>query len=364
MIGHRMMGWGAMPLLFIFLSGSTTEGCNEPQTSKQSPAQTPPPTEQRTQAAPDDQDTSAWHLPYFGFNAKGALDPEKQTQYADAFFDQIPGFIKKNMVVRVNAGTQSQQTFADDWTPAMMKLWADFQKKQGVRFIYVVNGNDTPANQAAMIQRWMDAGASFDFIEMMNEYYLPKYAKGDKSKKEVTDMITPEKYVNTILPDFWKELDKFHLPYYVIFAPSKPGKANADKIMDHWNEVMTDALKNKYPDRQLNATIHLYLKGGTDLGGFDYDQIDRVRKDMPSGRHIAVTEAGVIDPGLSYQQAGETAASHYRNILQHLQPGDYLLDQVLYNAGKNNNTAALNPQTNGETNKGKVILQFIKNRLK
>jgi len=47
-----------------------------------------------------------------------------------------------------------------------------------------------------------------------------------------------------------------------------------------------------------------------------------------------------------------------------LQPGDYLLDQVLYNAGKNNNTAALNPQTNGETNKGKVILQFIKNRLK
>lgn len=319
--------------------------------------------EQRSQAAADDHDTSAWHLPFFGFNAKGMMDVEQQTRYANSFFDQIPGSIKKNMVVRVTAGTQSQLAYAKDWTSDMINDWVGFQKKQGVRFIYVVNGNDTPANQAAMIQRWMDAGASFDFIEMMNEYYLPKYAKGDLSKEEVKEVVTPEKYVNTILPAFWKELDRFNLPYYVIFAPSKPGHANADKISEHWNEVLSDALKNKYPDRQLNATIHLYLRGSSDLNAFDYDQIDQVRKDMPAGRHIAITEAGVIDPGQSLQQSGETAVAHYKNIIKHLRQGDYLLDQILYNAGKNNNTTALSPQTNGETSKGKVILQFIRNRL-
>ena len=355
------MGWGTVPLMFFFLASNTSNGCNEPQAQRQ--AQAPPPAEQQAQATPDDQDTSAWHLPYFGFNARGMTDVGLQTKYANAFFDQIPGRIKENMAIRVTAGTQSQLTYSKDWTPEIINAWTDLQKRQGIRLIYVVNGNDTPANQAAAIQKWMDAGAHFDFLEMMNEYYLPKYLKGDLSKEEVKEQITPEKYVNTILPGFWKELDRFNLPYYVIFAPSKPGRANADKVMDHWNEVVSEAVKTKYADRQLNATIHLYARGSSDINDFDYDQIDRVRAELPSGRHIAITEAGVIDPSMTSQQSGTVTVAHYRNILKHLHQGDYLLDQILYNPGKKNNAAALSPVTSGETMKGKAILQFIKNRL-
>ncbi len=354
------MGWGAMPLLFILFSAAPGEGYSEQHTHAQAPLIV----EHRSPAAIRDPDTSAWPLAYFGFNAKGTLDVEQQTRYANAYFDQIPENIKRNMLIRVTGGTYSQLTYEKDWTPERIKAWVDLQKRQGIRFIYVVNGNDMPADQAAVIQKWLDAGAHFDFIEMMNEYYLPKYAKGDLSKEEVKEVVAPEKYVNTILPDFWNELDQFSLPYYVIFAPSRPGREVADQIMQHWNEVVSDAIKNKYPDRQINATIHLYLRDSTDLSLFDYDQIDRVRNELPAGRHIAITEAGVINPGLSYQQAGEIAVAHYRNILKHLQPGDHLLDQILYNAGKRNNTAALNPYASGETMKGKVILQFIQNRLK
>ncbi len=360
MTGLRVKGWGALPLLFILFSASPGEGCSE----RHNHAQAPVIVEHRSQAAIRDPDTSAWPLPYFGFNAKGTLDVEQQTRYANAYFDQIPENIKQNMVIRVTGGTYSQLTYEKDWTPERIKAWVDLQKRQGIRFIYVVNGNDMPADQAVVIQKWLDAGASFDFIEMMNEYYLPKYAKGDLSRAEVKEVVTPETYVNTILPDLWKALDRFNLPYYVIFAPSRPRRDAADKIMDHWNDVVSDAVKNKYPDRPLNATTHLYLRDSADLKEFDYDQIDRLRKELPAGRHIAITEAGVINPSLSYQQAGETAVPHYRNILKHLQPGDYLLDQILYNAGKKNNTAALNPLTNGETMKGKVILQFIQNRSK
>lgn len=360
MTGPRVMGWGALPFLFILFSAVPGEGCSEQHTHAQARLMV----EHRSQAAIRDPDTSAWPLPYFGFNAKGTLDVEQQTRYANAYFDQIPENIKRNMVIRVTGGTYSQLTYEKDWTPERIKAWVDLQKRQGIRFIYVVNGNDTPVDQAVVIQKWLDADASFDFIEMMNEYYLPKYAKGDLSRAEVKEVVTPEAYVNTILPDLWKALDRFNLPYYVIFAPSRRGHDAAEKIMDHWNDVVSDAIKNKYPDRQLNATIHLYLRDSADLKEFDYDQIDRLRKELPAYRHIAITEAGVINPSLSYQQAGVTAVAHYRNILKHLQPGDYLLDQILYNAGKKNNTAALNPLTNGETMKGKVILQFIQNRLR
>lgn len=314
---------------------------------------------------PNEEDipSDIWNLPFFGFNAKGTLEVIQQTGYANSYFDQIKSKdIKENLVVRVTGGTQSQLTYGNDWTKDRISNWVALQKKHGIRFIYVVNGNDSPVKQANIIKKWLDVGAHFDFIEMMNEYYLPKYARGDTSFEEVTEEVTPEKYVDIILPVYWKQLDQFHLPYYLIFAPtrSNPG---ANAVMEHWNEVLTTAIQNKYPNRQLNATIHLYIQNKNDISQFDYGQIDRLRSTLPSGRHIAVTEAGVINKDLDYQMAGEMAIAHYRKILEHLRPKDYLLDQILYNSSKNNNTAALNPEYNGETPKGKAILQFILGKL-
>lgn len=359
MNGIKTMGWGTLPLIAILLSGAPGAECGQPGTTTNT---SNPPEERNAPAAPATManDTGSWPYPFFGFNTKGRLDPGVQTRYANAFFDKITApSIKSNLVVRVTGGTISQTTAGSDWTPEVIKDWTDLQKRQGIRFIYVVNGNDSPAEQAAAIQRWLDAGSHFDLLEMMNEYYLPKFAKGDRTKAEVTRQVTPEIYVDEILPTFWKELDRFHLPYYLIFAPEKGEGGGGDNRLAQWNEVVARATRNKWPERDLNATVHLYAHGG--IGNYDYGQIDRIRQSLPAGRHIAITEAGVLDPGMTFQENGQAAVQHYRNILQHLGPGDYLLDQVLYNPGKRNNISALD--RNGETNKGQIILQFIQNRL-
>lgn len=310
-----------------------------------------------------EQEAQTWEQPYFGFNAKGLMNPGQQVLYAGQYFSQVTGWIKPNLVVRVTGGTASQTAFANNWTDEVINGWTALQQQQQLRFIYVVNGNDSPANQSAIIQKWIDAGAHFDFLEMMNEYYLPKFANGDTDYEEVSRAVTPEIYANEILPAFWAELDYYNLPYYIIFAPSRPDQPNAQQKMDHWNTVMIDSVIHVYPQRNIHATLHLY-SNGEGLASFDYNQIDRLRLKLPAGRHIAITEAGIINNNISYEKCGSLAISHFKNMLPHLQKEDYLLDQVLYNESANNNTAGLSAVYNGVTPKGEVLLQFINNQLR
>lgn len=325
------------------------------------PAPPAPPTSGTTTQTVPATTKQASDRPIFGFNAKGNVDVDMQTSYADDYLARItaPG-AKANLAIRVTGGTVSQTTKGTDWTDHAIGKWAALQQKHGFRLIYVVNGNEAPAAQATTIQRWLDAGANFDFIEMMNEYYLPKFEKGETQHGEVTRRVTPEIYVNEILPAFWKELDRFQLPYYVIFAPSREGTGAQDR-MENWNRVVAQAVKKTYADRDLNATIHLYARNVAGIGQFDYDQIDRLRALLPHGRHIAVTEAGFLDKEADMNNVGPQIRSYYHNILQHLHAGDYLLDQVLYNPSKGKNPGNLSPHRQGITPKGQAVLQFINN---
>lgn len=299
------------------------------------------------------------NLPYFGFNAKGTLDVDYQTTYADTYFNQIPTALKNNLVVRVTGGTLSQTTFNNNWTDDNISKWVQLQQRHKLRFVYVVNGNDTPINQKQLLQRWINAGAHFDFIEMMNEYYLVKYALGDTTNEEVTRKVSAQDYIDIILPDFWTQLDGFNLPYYVILAPTATG--NLQTYYSDWNNTVIDAIQNKYKSRKLNATLHCYLRGaGTD---FDYNQITNLKLRLPATAHLAITEAGVIDDTINYQEAGNAAVAHYKKIITYLGKGDYLLDQILYNGSQNNNTANLSTVFNGVTPKGSLILTFINNGL-
>ncbi len=356
-----------LPIIFMVCSAAS---CANRNTS----AQPAPPAETKMEAphappatasAPATEATSPQQYgnrPYFGFNAKGNTDVDQQTAYADDYFSRItaPG-AKSQLAVRVTGGTVSQTTKGSDWTGHAIGKWSALQQKHGFRMIYVVNGNEAPAIQAATIQRWLDAGATFDFIEMMNEYYLPKFDKGETQHEEVSRKITPELYVDEILPAYWKEMDRFHLPYYLIFAPSRDGRPGAQVRMDNWNRVVAQAMNKKYADRDLHATIHLYAFNLADIGSYDYDQIDRLRAMMPNGRHIAVTEAGILDKTADMNNIGQVIRTYYRNILQHLRAGDYLLDQVLYNPAKGKNPGNLSPQRGGITPKGQAVLDFINN---
>ncbi len=303
--------------------------------------------------------TQSWDLPYFGFNAKGTLDVNEQTGFANAYFNQIPTEIKNNLAIRVTGGTLSQTTYNINWTDANINKWVQLQQTHKLRLIFVVNGNDAPINQKNLIQRWINAGAKFDFIEMMNEYYLVKYALGDTSNEEVTEKVSPQKYVDTILPNYWNQLDVFNLPYYIILAPTASG--NLQIYYNAWNDIIINAIQNKYAGRKLNATLHCYQRGAG--SAFDYDQINNLKTRLPTNSHLAITEAGIIDTTLNYQQAGAATIEHYKKIISRLNKGDYLLDQVLYNNSPLNNTANLSPVYNGVTPKGSLILNFVNNRL-
>jgi len=122
--------------------------------------------------------------------------------------------------------------------------------------------------------------------------------------------------------------------------------------------VVIDAVNRRYATRRLNVALHLYT--GAELDSFAYDQIDRLRARIPSGRRIAISEAGVLDPGLPSGELGRLDVEFLRRVTAHLRRGDYLLDQVLYNPRGRGNTASLNPESSGMTPKGKLVLAFLK----
>lgn len=293
--------------------------------------------------------------PYFGFNAKANLQTEVQLAYADAFFEELSAEVKKNLTIRVPGGTLSQKVYSQDFSDVDIQSWASLQEKHGLRMIYIVNGNDSPKNQKVFIERWMDAGVQFDFIEMMNEYYLSKFSKGSTEKDEVTREVTPRMYVDEILPVFFDELDSFGLPYFVICAPAKDGKPG--ERLAAWNDVLVEALNGKFNDRELGIVLHLYKRPGG--GDYDYAQINRLRDRLSYEPKVAITEMGILDNNATWSEIARPTKQHYAQIFSQLGSGDYLFDQVLFNNYKKDNIATLHPRTNGLTPKGEKVVEFI-----
>ena len=160
-------------------------------------------------------------LPKIGFNCKASYNIVQQTTFADLLFSELDDEVFRNMVLRIPGGTRSQKDFGVDWPNEKMKLWTDLQKKYGYTKEYLVNGNDSPENQLEIIRRWQQNGAKFEFLEMMTEYYLPKFSKPNLSKPEVTRRVDEKIYTDDILPAFYHHLDSLDLPYFLIFAPAK-----------------------------------------------------------------------------------------------------------------------------------------------
>lgn len=294
--------------------------------------------------------------PYFGFNAKANLQMQVQIAYADALFDEIPSEAKENLTIRIPGGTLSQKVYSQDFSDDELKSWATLQEKHGFRMVFVVNGNDSPNNQKMFIQRWMDAGVRFDFLEMMNEYYLSKFAKGSTEKAEVSQKVTPQLYVNEILPMFFNELDGLGLPYFVICAPAKKGKSG--ERLDAWNDVIVAALNDQFKNREMGIVLHLYKR--SDASAYDYAQINRLRGRISYQPKVAITEMGILDDNASWSEIAEPTKQHYTRIFSQLGSGDYLFDQVLFNTYGKDNIATLHPKTNGLTPKGEKVVELIK----
>ena len=298
--------------------------------------------------------------PSLGFNAKGPLETELQVAYTDKMLAELDPEVAKSIVIRVSGGTLSQKTYLKDWTNEKIQLWADLKVKYGLRYAFTINGNDTPENQLLILQNWKDHGVEFEFFEMMNEYWQNRYHKPDLSKPDVLFQVTPEMYIENMLPRFFAVLDVLKVPYHLICAP-----ANVNEYSDSWNNVIFQAVSIKFRDRNnLGITLHMYARAQNEeeevqSGNFDYEQIAKFRKRLPPGRSIAITESGVINSKLTYEELGQQEFIHMKRLSQQLQKGDFVLNQVLFNTYPNDNSAVLHPSTNGLTPKGKHILDWI-----
>jgi hypothetical protein len=285
-----------------------------------------------------------------GFNAKGTVDSEAQLAAVDKVFSTLDRNAVSKWVIRITGGTRSQSDFPSTWTDAQIDGWIAIQKKFGFRYVYVVNGNDSPESQLAFITKWRDRGAKFEFIEMMNEYYLARYRNGDTSFDEVTKVVTADSYVNEILPTYLPFIEKLGLPIYVILAPSRQEGSSAN--LKAWNDVVVKALSGPLASRKLGVTVHLYRKPNQTL---DYTQISKLRSQLPKGTRIALTEVGVTDSPNESVHAAETK-KHLLLLGAQLKPGDYLLEQILFKPEENSLEGSIGPS--GLTLKGKAVIDL------
>jgi hypothetical protein len=285
-----------------------------------------------------------------GFNAKGTVDSPNQIASVDKVFAAFPPATVSKWVIRITGGTRSQSDYPSSWSDAQLDGCISLQKKYGFKYVYVVNGNDSPESQAAFIARWRDRGAQFEFIEMMNEYYLARYRTGDTAFDEVTKVVTAESYVNEILPTYLPVIEKAGLPIYVILAPSKQEGSSAS--LASWNDIVVAALNGPLTSKRLGVVVHLYKKPNQTLG---YNQIAKLRARLPKGTKIALTEVGVTDAPTAEAQALETT-KHLVALAAQLKPGDYLFDQILYKDDKNGFEGTIGPD--GITVKGKAVLDL------
>ncbi len=298
--------------------------------------------------------------PSLGFNAKGTLKTELQVAYTDKMLAELDPEVAGSIVIRVSGGTRAQKTYLKDWTDSKIQLWADLKEKYGLRYVFTINGNDTPENQLLILQKWKDRGVEFEFFEMMNEYWQRRYREPDLSRPDVLFQVTKEMYVDDILPRFFAVLDVLQVPYHLICAPAKNGLYSTQ-----WNDAIFRAINEKFKDRDnLGITLHMYAKGVHEDeevpgGDFNYDQIAEFRNRLPPGRSIAIAEAGVLNSELTYEEVGQQEFILMKGLAEQLQEGDFILSQVLFNNYPDENSAVLHPSYDGLTPKGEYILDWI-----
>lgn len=300
---------------------------------------------------------------HIGFNAKGNLDTPNQYKYVANQFARLK---KENadtskIYLRLQGGSISQKSYSRDWHNNQIALWAKLQKKYKCKYIFVINFNDTATNQLKFYQRFLKAGIKFSMIELGNEQYLPKFAESkitqyDEVTKRTANM-TASKYIK-LCNTYIKTFKKYKIPFYVQFAPESE---NNIKLYKNWNNSIINAINNKrFVSGNINGTIHLYERKGA--GSLNVQQINNIRKKINPKIHIAVTESGVTDKkgSLSEDNYANQELELTKRILSQLQPGDTLLNQVLYTNYKTTSSAVLHPESNGLTTKGKTIINLFK----
>lgn len=297
-----------------------------------------------------------------GFNAKGSLNPQEQTDFFRVKLEEMKaqGKATDQIYIRLQGGTLSQKTYPSDWSEDNISSWAKIQEDFGCPFIFVVNLNDSAESQLAFYNRMVQHGMEFCMIELGNEQYLAKYTQSKVDEfEEVTDRtagMTPEKYA--ALCNEYIDVFPDTIKFGVQFAPDKEGNKN----MTAWNTSMADLINsNAFHTSHLVGTVHLYERDGA--GSLNEKQILDLKKSVQVNLPIAVTEYGAIDSTgtLSENELISQEIDLTNRLISCLDSGDILLNQLLYTDYKTVGAAAFHPQYLGITPKGTAIFDLFGN---
>lgn len=236
------------------------------------------------------------------------------------------------------------------------------QRRHGLRIVYMVNVNDTLANQTAFVERLFAAGVDVAMLELGNELYLPKFRDGDTSQLGVTRAWTVEDYVG-MLRTWSPALRSFGVPLYGIGASHDPGDRPRDAYRRTWNEVLHAAMRDD-PTLLDGVTFHLYV--GIERNGIDPEEhLTDERLDFLDsfeGFPVAITEAGHQFSEVTPENLARSVA-FWDLLSSRLGPGDVFGLHVLYNDhGRPSATGYTLFDQNGRTVVGDLLADWLARR--
>lgn len=252
------------------------------------------------------------------------------------------------------------------------KLVAEFIKYTNEHDIEVIwtlyVTSRTLERELEYVNHLINKGMNITAFEYGGEFYLPKYARADNSKKGVVEKVTADIYVQMLknwLPAFLKILPFSQGDHIIIGASHGSTNSRSDQHRQDWNHSVVCGLKKNFPEylNELAWSFHLYMgrtakkspKGEENI----YDVVDfSFMNDFPSGMKIFVTESGYYIDAFSKQQLG-LARQFWTALYEALRPGDVFGIHTLINKGNKPNPLALIARSGQMTAVGMAFKEWL-----
>lgn len=252
------------------------------------------------------------------------------------------------------------------------KLVAEFIKYTNEHNIQVIwtlyMTSRTLERELEYVNHLINKGMNITAFEYGGEFYLPKYARADNSKKGVVEKVTADIYVQMLknwLPAFQEILPLSQGDHIIIGASHGSTNSKSDKHRQAWNHSVVRGLKKNFSEylSDLSWSFHLYMgrtaknspKGEENI----YAVVDfSFMNDFPSGMKIFVTESGYYIDAFSKQQLG-LARQFWTALYNALRPGDVFGIHTLINKGNKPNPLALIARSGQLTPVGMAFKEWL-----
>jgi len=236
------------------------------------------------------------------------------------------------------------------------------QQAHGTQLVYDVNVNDQLDSQTEFLTLLLERGVDIAMLEMGNELYLPKFAKGDTSAIGVTRAWTVDQYVD-LLRDWGPRLRDVvpGVPLYGVGASHGSTDAAGDTTRRQWNESLFAAIKQR-PGLIDGITFHHYAGGDASgasdeevtVGDAEFAYLDTFG-DLP----VAITESGYRSATVT-EATLNRAEAFWSALRARLKPGDVFGIHVMYNPSNQAGSRAMSLyDENGRTAVGDRVAQWL-----